>query len=59
DDQACLQAFADTYHLMGSPSRLFAPRVAASVLRSMVGTLPKPAPRPAVLDGLAQDNVTT
>jgi 2-polyprenyl-6-methoxyphenol hydroxylase-like FAD-dependent oxidoreductase len=59
DDHACLQAFADTYHLMGSPSRMFGPRVAASVLRSLVGTLPEPAPRPAVLDGLAQDNVTT
>lgn len=58
-NEACLRAFADAYHLMGSPSRMFAPRVAAPVLRSMVAGFPAPAPRPAVLHELAQDLATT
>jgi len=54
-DEACLHAFADTYHLMGSPWRMFEPRVAASVLRSMARGFPPPAPRPTVLDELPED----
>jgi len=53
-DTACLGALADTYHLMGSPARMFGPRVTASVLRSLVGALPAPSPRPAVLDQLTE-----
>src|SRR6185369_8822281 len=54
-NEACLRAFADAYHLMGSPTRMFGPRVAAPVLASMVRGFPTPAPRPLQLAGLAED----
>ena len=54
-NEACLRAFADAYHLMGSPTRMFSPRVAVPVLASMVRGFPTPAPRPLLLAGLAED----
>lgn len=56
-NDACLRAFADAYHLMGSPARMFGPRVAGPVLASMVRGFPSPAPRPSVLDGLTAEEV--
>ena len=54
---ACLRAFADAYHLMGSPAGMFSPRVAVAVLGSMIRGFPAPAPRPPVLAELAEDGV--
>jgi 2-polyprenyl-6-methoxyphenol hydroxylase-like FAD-dependent oxidoreductase len=54
-NQACLSAFADAYHLMGSPFRMFTPQVAGPVFRSMVAGFPAPASRPAVLHELAEE----
>jgi 2-polyprenyl-6-methoxyphenol hydroxylase-like FAD-dependent oxidoreductase len=51
-NEACLGAFADAYHLIASPMRMFSPRVAVAVLTSLVRGFPSPASRPSVLDGL-------
>lgn len=51
-DEPCTRAFASVYHLMGSPVRLFGPRVVSAILRSCVKGVPAAAARPAVLDGV-------
>jgi len=48
-DEQCTRAFASVYHLMGSPSQLFGPRVVSAILRSCIRGVPTPAARPAVL----------
>ena len=56
-NEACVRAFADAYHLMGSPARMFGPRVAGPVLASMVRGFPAPVPRPTVLDALISEDL--
>ncbi len=53
-DVSCLRTFGQIYHLMGPPSLLFRPSIAAAVVRSWVRGVPAPAPRPAMIDGLAR-----
>jgi len=51
-DESCTRAFSAVYHLMGSPLLLFSPPVLRAIARSLVGGVPRPGSRPAVLDAL-------
>lgn len=53
-NEECSWAFSQVYHLVGSPRRLFGPRVAVAILRSLTRPLPPAAGRPAVLNELAR-----
>jgi 2-polyprenyl-6-methoxyphenol hydroxylase-like FAD-dependent oxidoreductase len=53
-DRAAYLAFARVYHLMAAPAMLFNPRVIFSACRAAVRGMPDAAPRPAVLEVLAE-----
>jgi hypothetical protein len=53
-DRAAYLAFARVYHLLAAPAMLFNPRVIFSACRAAVRGMPDAAPRPAVLDVLAE-----
>jgi 2-polyprenyl-6-methoxyphenol hydroxylase-like FAD-dependent oxidoreductase len=53
-DRRASRTFADVYHLMAEPRALFHPALFATVARARLVGRGRPAPRPAVLDGLRQ-----